>query len=139
METPVFTWNPVEQMWVHERGTGAKPPPTPHDVHAIQTWFLDADDNEWIQTVLGPMGRQLAAQWKGAHRVPEHAVVRKPPPQRRGNPVALGVAGIVVVALIGGVAVAAPGLMQPQPSAPAASAAANANASSASATASDAP
>ena len=68
-EAAVFTWNPVEQMWVQERGGAAKPPPAPHDVHAIQTWFLDVDENEWIQTVLGPMGRQLAAQWRGAHRV----------------------------------------------------------------------
>jgi hypothetical protein len=124
-------------MWVHERGAGAKPPPTPFDVHAIQTWFLDADDNEWIQTVLGPMGRQLAAHWKGAYRVPEHAVVHKAAPPRRSNPLPLAVAGIVLVALIGGVAVAAPGLMPPQPSLPAASTAPNA--SNANATVNDAP
>src|SRR5439155_460801 len=57
-ETPIFTWNPVEQMWVQEGGGATKPPPSPNDVHAIQTWFLDPDDHQWIQTVLGPMGRQ---------------------------------------------------------------------------------
>jgi len=76
-EAPVFTRNPVEQMWVQERGGAAKPPPSPHDIHAIQTWFLDTEDNEWIQTVLGPMGRQLAAQWRGAYRVPDAAIVRE--------------------------------------------------------------
>ncbi|HTD64361.1 MAG TPA: hypothetical protein VK732_06460 [Verrucomicrobiae bacterium] len=121
-EAAVFTWNPVEQMWVQERGGAAKPPPAPHDVHAIQTWFLDVDENEWIQTVLGPMGRQLAAQWRGAHRVPDAAVARptKGPPKR--SPLLFVIAGVVLVGLIGGVALAAPGLMNqnatPAPSNP---------------------
>ena len=110
-ETPTFTWNPVEQMWVQEKGGAAKPPPAPHDIHAIQTWFLDPDVNEWIQTVLGPMGRQLAAQWKGAYRVPETAVVRKSKAPPKRSPLVFIVAAAVLVALIGGVAVAAPGLM----------------------------
>ncbi len=112
-EAPVFTWNPVEQMWVQERGGAAKPPPSPHDIHAIQTWFLDAEDNEWIQTVLGPMGRQLAAQWRGAYRVPDAAIVRDAKTKRKGSPLPLLVGAAVLIALIGGVAVAAPGLMNP--------------------------
>ena len=59
------------------------------------------------------MGRQLAAQWQGAHRVPESAVVRKTGPARRRNPLPFILAGVVLVALIGGVAVAAPGLVSP--------------------------
>jgi len=98
-------------MWVQEKGGAAKPPPAPHDVHAIQTWFLDPDVNEWIQTVLGPMGRQLAAQWKGAYRVPETAVVRTSKAKPKRNPLVFVAAAVVLVALIGGVAVAAPGLM----------------------------
>ncbi len=121
-EAPVFTWNPVEQMWVQERGGAAKPPPAPHDVHAIQTWFLDTEDNEWIQTVLGPMGRQLAAQWRGAYRVPDAAIARDTKTAKKRSPLPLLVAAVVVVALIGGVAVAASGLMNPTatpaPSAP---------------------
>ena len=112
-EAAVFTWNPVEQMWVQERGGAAKPPPAPHDIHAIQTWFLDTDENEWIQTVLGPMGRQLAAQWRGAHRVPDTAIVRQTKSTKKRSPLPIFVAGAVLVALIGGVAVAAPGLMNP--------------------------
>jgi hypothetical protein len=112
-EAPVFTWNPVEQMWVQERGGAAKPPPAPHDVHAIQTWFLDADENEWIQTVLGPMGRQLAAQWRGAYRVPDAAIVRPAKSTKKGNPLPILVGLVLLVALIGGVALAAPGLMTP--------------------------
>jgi hypothetical protein len=121
-EAPVFTWNPVEQMWVQERGGAAKPPPAPHDVHAIQTWFLDSDENEWIQTVLGPMGRQLAAQWRGAHRVPDAAIARPAKATKKGSPLPILLGGLVTVALIGGVALAAPGLMNPSatpaPSAP---------------------
>ena len=116
-EAPVFTWNPVEQMWVQERGGAAKPPPPPHDVHAIQSWFLDADENEWIQTVLGPMGRQLAAQWRGAYRVPEAAITRPAKSTNKGSPLPMLVGAIVVIAVIGGVAVAAPGLIYPTASA----------------------
>jgi len=112
-EAAVFTWNPVEQMWVQERGGAAKPPPAPHDVHAIQTWFLDTDENEWIQTVLGPMGRQLAAQWRGAHRVPDAAIARQPKTTKKRSPLPFAIAGVVVIALIGGVGLAAPGLMNP--------------------------
>lgn len=112
-EAAVFTWNPVEQMWVQERGGAAKPPPPPHDIHAIQTWFLDTDENEWIQTVLGPMGRQLAAQWRGAHRVPDAAITRQAKETKKRSPFPLLVAAVVLIALIGGVALAAPGLMNP--------------------------
>ena len=112
-EAPVFTWNPVEQMWVQERGGAAKPPPAPHDIHAIQTWFLDTEDNEWIQTVLGPMGRQLAAQWRGAYRVPDAAIARETKTPTKRNPLPILVAAAVLIALIGGAAVAAPGLMNP--------------------------
>ncbi len=115
-EAPVFTWNPVEQMWVQERGGAAKPPPAPHDIHAIQTWFLDTDDNEWIQTVLGPMGRQLAAHWRGAYRVPDAAISRETKTTKKRNPVPILVAAVVLIALIGGIAVAAPTVLQ-QPSA----------------------
>jgi hypothetical protein len=112
-EAPVFTWNPVEQMWVQERGGAAKPPPAPHDIHAIQTWFLDTEDNEWIQTVLGPMGRQLAAQWRGAYRVPDAAISRETNAPKKRSPLPIIVAVAVLIALIGGVAVAAPGLLNP--------------------------
>ena len=119
-EAPVFTWNPVEQMWVQERGGATKAPPAPHDVHAIQTWFLDLDENEWIQTVLGPMGRQLAAQWRGAYRVPDTAISRpaKQSTSKR-NPLPFLIGGVVVIALIGGVALAAPELMNPTAPTPA--------------------
>src|SRR5438094_6115031 len=113
-EAPVFTWNPVEQMWVQERGGAAKPPPAPHDIHAIQTWFLDTDDNEWIQTVLGPMGRQLAAHWRGAHRIPDGAVARQTTKGTKRSPLPFIVAGVVLLLLIGGVAVAAPRLVNPK-------------------------
>lgn len=143
-DQPTFTWNPVEQMWVQERGGAAKPPPAPHDVHAIQTWFLDPDANEWIQTVLGPMGRQLAAQWRGAYRVPQTAVVRKSKARPRRNPLVFLLAAAVLVALIGGVAVAAPGLMgsaansSPAPNSPKPSAAAGGTPGPAATTAPDA-
>jgi hypothetical protein len=127
LERPVFTWNPIEQRWIQERGGDAKAPPMPHDLHAIQTWFLDLDENEWIQTVLGPMGRQLAQQWRGAYRVPDEAIAKtaKAAPRRR-SPLPFAIGGVVILALIGGVAMAAPALMAP--SAPAAVTPAQSNA-----------
>src|SRR2546428_12858011 len=85
-EAAVFTWNPVEQMWAQERGGASKPPPAPHDVHAIESWFFDPDENEWIQTVLGRMGRQLAAQWRGAYRVSGTAIVRQAKSATKSGP-----------------------------------------------------
>ena len=70
-EHSVFTWNPVDARWVHERGPEMATPPTPPDVHAIQTYFFDPDGKEWIATVLAPRGRELAAQWQGAYKVPD--------------------------------------------------------------------
>ena len=46
-------------------------PPTPPDIHAIQSYFFDPDGKEWIATVLAPRGRELAAQWHGAYKVPD--------------------------------------------------------------------
>src|SRR5205814_10294773 len=119
-EAAVFTWNPIEQMWVQERGGAAKPPPAPHDVHAIQTWFLDTDENEWIQTVLGPMGRELAAQWRGANRVPDSAIAAnkaKPTGSARRSPLPFLVSAAALILVLGGPAVAASKLLPPAPTA----------------------
>ena len=70
-EHSVFTWDPVGQRWIHERGPEMTTPPVPPDVHAIQTYFYDEDGKEWIATVLAPRGRELAAQWQGAYKIPE--------------------------------------------------------------------
>lgn len=73
LEHSVFTWDPVGARWIHERGPLMSTPPVPPDVHAIQTYFYDPDEKEWIATVLAPRGRELAAQWEGAHKVPDQA------------------------------------------------------------------
>ena len=70
-EHSVFTWNPVDARWIHERGPEMTTPPVPPDVHAIQTYFFDEDGKEWIATVLAPRGRELAAQWQGAYKIPD--------------------------------------------------------------------
>ena len=72
-EHSVFTWDPVGARWIHERGPEMTTPPVPPDVHAIQTYFFDPDGKEWIATVLAPRGRELAAQWQGAYKVPDRA------------------------------------------------------------------
>jgi hypothetical protein len=63
------------------------------------------------------MGRQLAAQWRGAYRVPDAAITRETKTAKKRSPLPILIAAVVLIALIGGVAVAAPGLMNPSASA----------------------
>lgn len=110
IEHSTYTWDPVTASWVHEKGPEISPPPRPVDVHALQSYFFDRDSNEWIRTVLAPMGRELAAKWQGAHRIPQGsaAVAAKPPARRAGpqakqgpSPILLVIA-VVIVAMVGG-------------------------------------
>jgi hypothetical protein len=79
-------------------------PPVPPDVHAIQTYFFDAEGKEWIATVLAPRGRELAAQWGGAYKIPDHTT-----PTTRGtqktSPAPL-FAIVLVLLIVGGGAAA---------------------------------
>jgi len=88
-------------------------------VHALQSYFFDQDSKEWIRTVLAPMGRDLAARYQGAHKIPhggaEKTKSAKGPKiamaatgetKKRGNTfVALVV--VVLLVLLGGVGVLA--------------------------------
>lgn len=85
-EHSVFTWDPVGAQWIHERGPEMTSPPVPPDVHAIQTYFFDPDFKEWIATVLAPRGRELAAQWEGAHKVPDQAAPASAPTKKGASP-----------------------------------------------------
>ncbi len=117
-EHSVFTWNPVDARWVHERGPEMTTPPVPPDVHAIQTYFFDPDGKEWIATVLAPRGRELAAQWHGAYKVPDRAA---PPTKivKKGNPAPL-FAVVLVLLIVGGGAAAVVAGTQSAPNASAA-------------------
>jgi len=103
-EHSVFTWDPVGARWIHERGPEMTTPPMPPDVHAIQTYFFDPDEKEWIATVLAPWGRQLAAQWQGAYKIPDHAA----PPKKTGKTsnAAPLFAVVLVLLIVGGGAAA---------------------------------
>jgi hypothetical protein len=103
-EHSVFTWNPVDARWIHERGPEMTTPPTPPDIHAIQTYFFDPDGKEWIATVLAPRGRELAAQWQGAYKVPDRAA---PPTTgtKKSSPAPL-FAIVLVLLIVGGGAAA---------------------------------
>lgn len=90
-------------------------PPVPPDVHAIQTYFFDPDGKEWIATVLAPRGRELAAQWQGAYKVPD----RVAPPTakvKKGSPAPL-FAVVLVLLIVGGGAAAVVAGTQNTPSA----------------------
>src|SRR5688572_524946 len=79
-------------------------PPTPPDIHAIQTYFFDPDGKEWIATVLAPRGRELASQWQGAYKVPD----RVAPPtttDKKRSPAPL-FAVVLVLLIVGGGAAA---------------------------------
>jgi hypothetical protein len=94
---------------VHERGPEVPPPPLPPDVHALQSYFFDEESKEWIRTVLAPMGRELAARWQGAHKIPEdRAHPAKAKAAKKGSST-VGIVVIVVVlaVLLGGAGVVA--------------------------------
>ncbi len=103
-EHSVFTWSPVDARWIHERGPEMTTPPTPPDVHAIQTYFFDNDGKEWIATVLAPRGRELAAQWQGAYKVPDR-VASPTTTNKKSSPAPL-FALVLVLLIVGGGAAA---------------------------------
>src|SRR5688572_9409716 len=117
-EHSVFTWNPVDARWVHERGPEMATPPTPPDIHAIQTYFFDPDGKEWIATVLAPRGRELAAQWQGAYKVPDR-VAPSTTSAKKSSPAPL-LAVVLVLLIVGGGAAAVVAGTQSSPSASAA-------------------
>ena len=79
-------------------------PPVPPDIHAIQTYFYDQDDKEWIATVLAPRGRQLAAQWQGAYKIPDRPEA-KSAGAKKSSPAPL-FAIVLVLLIVGGGAAA---------------------------------
>lgn len=79
-------------------------PPVPPDIDAIQTYFFDPDGKEWIATVLAPRGRELAAQWQGAYKVPDRPAAPVTGP-KKNNPAPL-FAIVLVVLIVGGGAAA---------------------------------
>ena len=117
-EHSVFTWNPVDARWVHERGPEMATPPNPPDVHAIQTYFFDPDGKEWIATVLAPRGRELAAKWQGAYKIPDR-VAAPTTSGKKSSPAPL-FAVVLVLLIVGGGAAAVVAGTQSSPSASAA-------------------
>ena len=113
-EHSVFTWNPVDTRWIHERGPEMATPPVPPDVHAIQTYFFDPEGKEWIATVLAPRGRELAAKWQGAYKIPDHAAPR-PTGVKKSSPAPL-FAVVLVLLIVGGGAAAVVAGTQSSPS-----------------------
>ena len=118
IEHSVFTWDPVQQRWMHERGPERSTPPVPPDIHAIQTYFFDPDEREWIATVLAPRGRELAAQWHGAYKVPDR--VASPASKAGKSSPAPLFAIVLVVLIVGGGAAAVVAGTQSAPNASAA-------------------
>jgi len=111
IEHTTYTWDPVTAAWVHERGPEITPPPRPPDVHALQSYFFDADSKEWIRTVLAPMGRELAARYQGAHKIPEAGRAAKAKPAKgetkKGSNTLVGAVVVVLLVLLGGIGVVA--------------------------------
>ncbi len=103
-EHSVFTWDPVGARWIHERGPEMTTPPAPPDIHAIQTYFFDPEEKEWIATVLAPWGRQLAAQWQGAYKIPDDVASSRKSAQK-SSPAPL-FAIVLVLLIVGGGAAA---------------------------------
>jgi hypothetical protein len=126
-----YTWDPVTAAWVHERGPEIPPPPPPPDVHALQTYFFEPESKQWIRTVLADRGRELAKQWRGAHRIPTEGAVPavKGKLEKKSSPMPVIAAVVVLLLIVGGAAVFASqsgllaGTVAPAATTPAASAA----------------
>src|SRR5438046_2274645 len=102
-----YTWDPVTAAWVHERGPEIPPPPPPPDVHALQTYFFEPESKQWIRTVLADRGRELAKQWRGAHRIPTEGAVPavKGKLEKTSSPIPVIAAVVVLLLIAGGAAV----------------------------------
>jgi hypothetical protein len=102
---------------VHERGPLIALPPTPPDVHALQSYFWDLDSKQWIRTVLAPMGRELAAKWQGAHKIPNDQIgiavkaakakAKAETHHKRSSPMRMVVFAVAFLVLVGGVGMVA--------------------------------
>lgn len=124
----VFSWNPKARTWVRERGPedAALPPAAPIDDGAVQTYFLDPANGRWQATILGPHARMIASSLGNAYRsamMPGLAYEEPPAKPRmvveyeteaRSRSV-LRTAGalVVLVAAIGGGAIAANAVLNP--------------------------
>jgi len=98
-------------------------PPVPPDVHAIQTYFFDLDSGQWIATVLAPRGRELAAQWQGAYKVPDSVAPPSGAGNKKSSPAPLFALVLVLLIVGGGAAAVVAGTQStPNASAPPASA-----------------
>jgi len=68
----VFSWDPRARVWLKERGpdNAAKPPASPLDDGAVQTYFLDPQTGRWVGTILGARARTIGNELGTYYRSP---------------------------------------------------------------------
>ena len=68
----VFSWDPRARVWLKERGpdNAAKPPASPLDDGAVQTYFLDPQSGRWVGTILGARARTIGNELGTYYRSP---------------------------------------------------------------------
>ena len=106
----MYSWDPRDRRWMNERGEQDAPPPPaePIDNEAVQTVYLDPDTGRWTATILGDVGRRIAAELGDSYRGPAVSglAMKEEAPQRRVVPTPDQVRRIPLLAWLVGIAIA---------------------------------
>ena len=117
----MYSWDPRVRRWMKERGPSDAPPPPaePIDNEAVQTVYLDPQSGWWTGTILGDVGRRIAAELGDSYRGPAVAGIaaqQEAPPRRvvptpdqiRRIPLLAWLIGIVIAIAVSAYASMAP-------------------------------
>jgi hypothetical protein len=107
----MYSWDPRVRRWVKEASQQDAPPPPaePVDNEAVQTFYFDPQDERWIGTILGDVGRRIAAELGDRYRGPAvtELAMQQEGPRRRVVPTPDQVRRIPKLAWLLGVLIAA--------------------------------
>lgn len=107
----MYSWDPRVRRWVKEPSRQDAPPPPaePVDNEAVQTFYFDPQDERWIATILGDVGRRIANELGDRYRGPAvtELAMRQEAPRRRVVPTPDQIRRIPRLAWLLGVLIAA--------------------------------
>lgn len=108
----MYSWDPRVRRWVKEPSQNVAPPPPaePIDNEAVQTFYFDTQTGMWMGTILGDMGRRIAAELGARYRgaaVSGLAMAQQPKSHRRIVPTPDQVKRIPRIAWVIGIVIAA--------------------------------
>jgi hypothetical protein len=106
----MYSWDPRVRSWVKEPSQHDAPPPPaePIDNEAVQTFYFDAQNERWTGTILGDVGRRIAAELGDGYRGPAvtELAMKQEGPRRRTVPTPDQVKRIPKIAWLVGILIA---------------------------------